>query len=269
MEEELHLEVDAAMQGTRIDRLLAERFPHITRSRFQKLLRDGCVTARGKRVRSAYRVLLGDPIRIRVPPPEPLDLVPRTSRCRSCTRTRISSSSTSRPGSSSTPRPATTPALSCTRCSSSTRRWPSRRASGRPGIVHRLDKGTSGLMVVAKTEQAHVQLATALRAREVQRRYVALVWGRVARDSGSIEGAIGRSPADRKKMAVVARGGKAARTHWEVRGALAILHPARRATGDRAHAPDPGPHGVDRAPGFRRCDLWRTKFPFDSTRCPI
>jgi 23S rRNA pseudouridine1911/1915/1917 synthase len=92
--------------------------------------------------------------------------------------------------------------------------------AGRPGIVHRLDKDTSGLMVVAKTEAAHVQLATALRAREVQRGYVALVWGRLERDHGSVEGAIGRSAADRKKMAVVTRGGKAARTHWEVRERL-------------------------------------------------
>ena len=87
MHEELRLLVDEAMQGNRIDRLLAEHFPQITRSRFQKLLRDGMVTARGKKVRSAYRVLLGDEIRIRVPPPEPLMLSKPRARAKSPTTT--------------------------------------------------------------------------------------------------------------------------------------------------------------------------------------
>jgi 23S rRNA pseudouridine1911/1915/1917 synthase len=89
---------------------------------------------------------------------------------------------------------------------------------GRPGIVHRLDKDTSGLMVVAKTERAYRALVEALRRRQVRRTYRALVWGRPRAEEGVIEGAIGRDPRERKRMAVVTRGGKAARTRWRVLG---------------------------------------------------
>jgi len=89
--------------------------------------------------------------------------------------------------------------------------------AGRPGIVHRLDKDTSGLMVVAKTPRAYRALVEALRAHEVRRTYDCLVWGDPRADSGTIEGAIGRHVNVRTRMAVVPRGGRPARTHWRVR----------------------------------------------------
>jgi len=92
--------------------------------------------------------------------------------------------------------------------------------AGRPGIVHRLDKQTSGLMVVAKTPAAYRALVELLRTRAVRRRYLAIVWG-VPAAAGTIEGAIGRDPRQRKRMAVVARGGKPARTRWRMRERLA------------------------------------------------
>ncbi|GAC1477686.1 MAG: RluA family pseudouridine synthase [Acetobacteraceae bacterium] len=84
----------------------------------------------------------------------------------------------------------------------------------RPGIVHRLDKDTSGVMVAAKTEPALTALSAAFAARDLDRRYTALVWGNPAPPAGEIEGAIGRDPWDRKRMAIVARGGKPALTHY-------------------------------------------------------
>ena len=86
--------------------------------------------------------------------------------------------------------------------------------AGRPGIVHRLDKDTSGLLVVARSSRAYRALVEALRAREVRRAYVALVWGSPRQTEGVIETAVGRHPKDRKRMAVVTRGGKEARTRW-------------------------------------------------------
>ncbi len=86
----------------------------------------------------------------------------------------------------------------------------------RPGIVHRLDKETSGLMVVAKTDSAHQGLSRQFAGRELSRDYLAVVAGVPTQAAGEIDGAIGRSPANRKKMAVVARGGKAALTHYRV-----------------------------------------------------
>ena len=91
----------------------------------------------------------------------------------------------------------------------------------RPGIVHRLDKDTSGVMVVAKTEQALAALSAAFAARDLDRRYLALAWGCPAPPAGEIEGAIGRDPRDRKRMAVVERGGKPALTHYATQRAWA------------------------------------------------
>ncbi|HEV7265161.1 MAG TPA: RluA family pseudouridine synthase [Falsiroseomonas sp.] len=107
----------------------------------------------------------------------------------------------------------------------------------RPGIVHRLDKDTSGVMVVAKTERAHTALSAAFASRDLDRDYLALVWGLPATAQGAVEAPIGRHPIDRKRMAVVGRGGKAALTHWRLErgyGAAASLLRCRLATG-RTH----------------------------------
>ena len=87
----------------------------------------------------------------------------------------------------------------------------------RAGIVHRIDKGTSGLLLVARTDQAHRELARQIEAREVKRIYRAVAWGHFARRTGRIEASLARSPRDRKKIAVVARGGRYAATRYEVR----------------------------------------------------
>ena len=93
----------------------------------------------------------------------------------------------------------------------------------RPGIVHRLDKDTSGIMVVAKTEPALAALSADFAARRIERAYLALCWGMLSPPCGDLEGAIGRDPRDRKRMTVVARGGKAALTHYRT---LRVLHGA-------------------------------------------
>jgi 23S rRNA pseudouridine1911/1915/1917 synthase len=93
----------------------------------------------------------------------------------------------------------------------------------RPGIVHRLDRDTSGVMVVAKTEQALAALSAAFAARDLDRAYLALVWGLPAPASGEIEGAIGRDPRDRKRMAMVKSGGKPALTRYRT---LDVAHAA-------------------------------------------
>jgi 23S rRNA pseudouridine1911/1915/1917 synthase len=86
----------------------------------------------------------------------------------------------------------------------------------RPGIVHRLDKDTSGVMVVAKTEPAHTALSAAFAARDIERQYKALCWGVPTPKSGEVAGDIGRDPRDRKRMAIVTRNGKVALTRYEM-----------------------------------------------------
>lgn len=108
---------------------------------------------------------------------------------------------------------------------------------GRPGIVHRLDKDTSGLLVVAKSEPAYLTLVEMLRTRAVKRIYRALVWGSPGPDAGIIDRPIGRDPRERKRMAVVPLGaGKPARTRWRVleRYGIATLLDCRLDTG-RTH----------------------------------
>jgi len=107
----------------------------------------------------------------------------------------------------------------------------------RPGIVHRLDKDTSGVMVVAKTDLAHARLSAAFATRDLEREYKAICWGVPAASSGTIEGDIGRDPRDRKRMAVVNRHGKHALTNYRVLrvfGQAATLLACRLATG-RTH----------------------------------
>lgn len=110
-------------------------------------------------------------------------------------------------------------------------------AERRPGIVHRLDKDTSGVMVVAKTQVANDALTAAFAARDLDRAYLALCWGVPSPLAGEIEGAIGRDPRDRKRMAVVTRGGKPALTRYRTLRAWqtsAALLECRLATG-RTH----------------------------------
>jgi 23S rRNA pseudouridine1911/1915/1917 synthase len=107
----------------------------------------------------------------------------------------------------------------------------------RPGIVHRLDRDTSGVMVVAKTEQTLAALSAAFAARNIERAYKALVWAIPKTPEGEIEGAIGRDPRDRKRMALVTHGGKAALTRYrtlQVFHAAVTLLECRLATG-RTH----------------------------------
>lgn len=95
--------------------------------------------------------------------------------------------------------------------------WSGTGGAARPGIVHRLDKGTSGLIVVARNDTSHRALSAQLSDRSLSRTYLAIVRGAVKDDAGELEGPIGRHPGDRKRMAVVA-GGRFARTRYEVAG---------------------------------------------------
>ncbi|MEQ8387445.1 MAG: RluA family pseudouridine synthase [Alphaproteobacteria bacterium] len=135
----------------------------------------------------------------------------------------------------------------------------------RPGIVHRLDKDTSGLILVAKTDEAHVRLAAQFSAHTIERSYTALVWGVPGPLSGEIHGNIGRSPTHRKKMAVVTRGGKPALTHYTTERSfdtLASLVTCRLATGRthqiRVHMAHLG-HPVIGDPLYGRVPKWASR----------
>jgi 23S rRNA pseudouridine1911/1915/1917 synthase len=220
------LPVLAKQAGERLDRFLADAQPDLSRSRLQGLIRDGLVTVNDRLERASYRLREGDrvtwnppPLRVVALEPEdiPLIVVHEDEHLLVIDKP---AGLVVQPGAG-VPRGTLVHAL--------LHRDPAIAdvgGEGRPGIVHRLDKDTSGLMVVARTPRAYRVLVEALRTREVKRVYHALVWGDPPADSGEIAGAIGRDPRHRQRMSVVRRGGKPALTRWRVLerfGAAALL----------------------------------------------
>jgi 23S rRNA pseudouridine1911/1915/1917 synthase len=210
------LPVAAKHAGERVDRFLADAQPDLSRSRLQGLIRDGLVSVNGRAVRASQRLREGDRVSWQSPPPRVTALDPEDISLSIVYEDEHllvidkPAGLVVHPGAGH-PRGTLVHAL--------LHHDPAIAdvgGEGRPGIVHRLDKDTSGLMVVARTSRAYRALVEALRAREVKRVYRALVWGEPAADAGDIEGAIGRDPRNRKRMAVVRRGGKSALTHWRV-----------------------------------------------------
>ena len=129
----------------------------------------------------------------------------------------------------------------------------------RPGIVHRLDRDTSGLLVVAKSDAAHAELSRMIRDREVTRRYLALVDGRPPAASGTIDAPLGRDRRRRTVMSSDTDKPREAVTHFETGGGAPADHAAGRGARDGAHAPDPRAHARDRPPGLRRPSLRRRR----------
>jgi 23S rRNA pseudouridine1911/1915/1917 synthase len=134
----------------------------------------------------------------------------------------------------------------------------------RPGIVHRLDKDTSGLIVVAKNDRTHAALGEMFASRQIKKTYVALVQGAMERAKGTINAGVGRDPVRRTRMTAKPQdNARSAVTHYEVIRRLANrfgkIHAGEGAHRDRADAPDQGAHGVDRAPGGGRHALRRLR----------
>jgi 23S rRNA pseudouridine1911/1915/1917 synthase len=217
----LDLKVSDSSAGQRLDRFLAAAQKSLSRSRLQALIRAGRVSVAGRVVRAARRLRAGEQVLVELPPPRRVALEPEpiplaiVHEDEDVLVVDKPAGLVVHPGAG---------VASGTLVHALLHHAPGVAdvgGEGRPGIVHRLDKQTSGLMVVAKSSTAYRALVEMLRARVVRRGYRALVWGVPRAASGTIEGAIGRDPRNRKRMAVVARGGKPARTRWRVAERLA------------------------------------------------
>jgi len=209
--------------GQRIDRLLALWLPEISRSRLKNLVEAGWLSSGGETIEQpAYRVKPGQSFALIVPePPAAVPLpqaMPLDVRYEDHDIVVLNKPPglVVHPGPGNPDRTLVNALLA--HCGEGLTGIGGTR---RPGIVHRLDKDTSGLIVAAKTNEAHQGLTRAFAAREIERTYRALVWGVPAPREGEIVGNIGRSPRDRKKMAVLARGGKPATTRYRVLRVLA------------------------------------------------
>lgn len=181
----------------------------------QKLIREGRVTVDGRRVRPSRRVEAGERVEVVIPPPEPSLLLPEAIPLDVRYEDGDIVVVNKPPGMVVHPGAGVRSGTLVHALLGRFGPMPDLGAPERPGIVHRLDKETSGLLVAARNREAHGRLASAIERREVGRRYLALLWGGPP-DEGVIDAPVGRSRKDRKKMAVVA-GGKGARSRYIIR----------------------------------------------------
>ena len=207
--------IDEEARGRRLDVFLADREKELSRSHIQKLIEGGAVLVNGRAVKANYKLRTGDSVEIHVPEaqawkilPEaiPLDVLYEDEDIIVINKARGMVVHPAAGVSSGTLVNALL--------------YHCKDLSGingviRPGIVHRLDKDTSGVMVAAKNDAAHVDLAEQIRLKTAHRIYQALVLGTIAEEKGVIRAPIGRHPTERKKMAVVPNG-KEATTHFRV-----------------------------------------------------
>ncbi len=199
------LAVDAGA-GARLDAWLAARLPDLSRSRLAQLLEQGRVTVNGRAARKSLRLHEGDVVDLTIPEPEPATVaaedLPLTIVFQDADLLVLDKPA----GVVVHPAPGH---RSGTLVNALLHHVSDLSGIGgvlRPGIVHRLDRDTSGLMLVAKNDGAHRALADALKRREIRRIYLAVAWGHLARDLVEVDAAVGRSPTHRQRMAVVEHG---------------------------------------------------------------
>jgi 23S rRNA pseudouridine1911/1915/1917 synthase len=223
----LRLSVAPTSHGERLDRFLARAQTDLSRSRLQTLIRAGCVRVNGAAGKAGQRLREGARIEVELPAAPPDSALEAEALELTIVHEDADVMVVDKPAGM-----VVHPGAGVSRgtlVQGLLQHAPTTRGVGgptRPGIVHRLDKDTSGLMLVAKTDRAHRALVEAMRRREVTRVYRALVWGDPRRDGGEIATELGRDPKQRKRMAVVTRGGRPAVTHWEVErrfGAATLL----------------------------------------------
>jgi 23S rRNA pseudouridine1911/1915/1917 synthase len=205
----------AAQGGLRLDQFLAAQGLELTRSQVQRLIEEGQVQLNGQPARSSQRIKPGDRITLTVPPPRTLDLVaqamPLTVVYQDAELLVVDKPAglAVHPGPGHPDRTLVNALLAL--CPD----LPGVGGAVRPGIVHRLDKDTSGLMVVAKTHRAHLALSAQIKDRQVVKGYLALAVGVPEPPQGVVDAPIARDPRRRQRMAVVL-GGREARTRYRV-----------------------------------------------------
>lgn len=236
--EEIELQVEVG-EKERLDRYLARQLPELSRSRIQKLIEQGQVQLNHVACTDKKTtVQAGDRIQISIPPAEPLELTPESIPLDILYEDEELIIINKPAGLVVHPAPGHASGTLVNALLAHCDNLAGIGGVQRPGIVHRLDKDTSGVLVVAKSDRAHQHLQAQIKAKTAQREYLGIVYGAPPSASGTVNLPIGRHPVDRKKMAVVPseKGGRAAKTHWQVSerlGNFTLMH-FRLATG-RTH----------------------------------
>jgi 23S rRNA pseudouridine1911/1915/1917 synthase len=219
----IELSVPNEYAAKRLDHYLSDALPDFSRSRLQALIRAGEVALQGKKARPRERLKRGDIVRVHLPAVRKVETKPEAIPLEILFEDddliviNKPAGLVVHPGAGN---------QSHTLVNALLHRYPNLSGIGgeqRPGIVHRLDKETSGCLVVARNDSAHHDLARQFAAREVTKIYLAIVAGIPRRTSGKIEAAIARHPVNRKKMHVDSRRGRAARTDYRVLESLGTM----------------------------------------------
>lgn len=219
--EVLTADLPEALAGQRLDKVLAPLFPDLSRARLQSLIGEGRLSLDGAPVADASRKAKAGTYSLLIPPPAPAEPEPQALPLTILYEDEHLIVVDKPAGMAAHPAPGTPDGTLVNallhHCGAS--------LSGvggvaRPGIVHRLDKDTSGVMVAAKSDAAHRGLSALFSTHDIDRLYVALTRGAPHPASDTIETQLGRSPGDRKKMAVLRSGGRLAITHYRVEAAF-------------------------------------------------
>lgn len=206
---------EAEDAGTRADVFLAAKLG-VSRSNMQKLLEDGRVKRGEKIIKANYKVHAGEMFVVDIPEPEPIEAVPENIPLDIIYEDDDVVVLNKARGMVVHPAPGNYTGTLVNALLYHCSNLSGINSAIRPGIVHRLDKDTSGIMIVAKNDAAHISLSQQIQSKTAVRTYLAVVRGNIKTDSGTIETQIARDKTDRKKMAVVKEGGRDAITDYEV-----------------------------------------------------
>ena len=207
----------ADLPGERLDAFLARSVPDLSRSAAQKLIEDGLVSRNGKPGKKNDKLNAGDAVSYEIPEPKAVDIAPKeipldiVYEDDDLLVINKPKGLVVHPAAGHQDDTLVNGLLYALGDDLS-----GINGELRPGIVHRIDKDTSGLLAVAKNDLAHTMLASQLKDHSMARTYEAIVCGVLKEDSGTVDAPIGRHPSDRKKMCVTQRNSKPAVTHWEV-----------------------------------------------------
>jgi 23S rRNA pseudouridine1911/1915/1917 synthase len=216
-EEAFTFTIEKADRGKRLDLFLAEQLLAPSRAQIQRYIREGYILLNAAQAKTGARLKEGDLIKGQIPAPRPAVALPEDLPIRLIYEDADIVVVDKPPGMAVHPAGRM---QSGTLVNTLLFRLKDLQGVGgvlRPGIVHRLDKGTSGVMVVAKNDQAHEALVRQFKGREVKKRYLALVYGRVQGAEGTINAPLGRHPIDRKRFSLRTRQPKEALTEWRVK----------------------------------------------------
>ncbi|MEC9487973.1 MAG: RluA family pseudouridine synthase [Halanaerobium sp.] len=260
-----YIQVEEGIKDIRLDKYLADKIPGLSRSYLQTLIKDGQVLVGGEEQKPSYRVSTGEEVKVTIPPPKEMELEPEQMELDILYEDEDLIVINKKPGLVVHPAPGN---YDSTLVNALLYHCDDLSGIGgvqRPGIVHRLDKDTTGVIVVAKNDHTHRALRKQFKTREVEKKYLAVVHGYLTHKRGKIVAPIGRDPNDRKKMAVSKDGREAisiyqvveelagysnleieiktGRTH-QIRVHLSYLnHPV---VGDKKYSSHPVPPGINR-----------------------